>query len=59
MTYRVIEGVLVAGVIVDVDRDIPEGGNFAGQTAQECIILPSHDKSAQVSDCVATNQGSC
>ena len=41
-----IEGVLVPSVVVDVDRDISESGNFGREGVEASIVLPGQRTSA-------------
>ena len=38
--YRIINNMLISCIVVDVDRDVAEGGDFALQGGEGFVILP-------------------
>lgn len=42
-SHRVIECILVSGIIVDVDCDVFQGGDFAGEGVEEVVVLSAEE----------------
>lgn len=38
--YAVIDDILVSGIVVDVDCDAAEGGDFGGELVEAGVVLP-------------------
>lgn len=39
--YRIVQDILVAGVVVDVDGHAAESGDFGGEFGEELVVLPA------------------